>query len=207
MYEIFELELPEDAALGEAARVLSEGALVVLPTDTVYGIGARPDVAGAAERLFEAKRRPLSLTVPVLVADAEDAGMVGELDDRARTLAERFWPGGLTIVLPRSGRARSWKLGEERDTVGVRVPDHPVALALLARSGPLAVTSANLSGEPTPQRCEEVIAVFGDEVAVYLCAGPSTSAVPSTIVDLSGPEAVILREGALPAARVLGALG
>lgn len=210
MAEVYDLEGAGPdvlaAAVDAAAEAVAEGALVVLPTDTVYGIGARPDLPAATARLFEAKRRPRGLTLPVLVAHVADAGRVGVLDDRARAVAESFWPGGLTLVLPRAEALAGWELGEERDTVGLRVPDHPVALALLERTGPLAATSANRSGEPTPPECGAVREVFGDTVAVYLCHGPAPGGTPSTVVDLAGAEPRVLREGAVPAASALAAL-
>jgi tRNA threonylcarbamoyl adenosine modification protein (Sua5/YciO/YrdC/YwlC family) len=208
--ELFELgstkDSPPEEAIEAATRAVRAGELIVVPTDTVYGIAARPDRKKATALLFAAKRRPRDLTLPVLVGDVEDAGRVGVLDDRARALADRFWPGGLTLVLPRTELARRWDLGGEKQTAGVRVPNHPVALDLLRTTGPLAVTSANHSGEPTPSDCPGVRALFGQTVAVYLCAGP-VGGLASTVVDVSGPEPKVLREGAIRAAEVLAALG
>jgi L-threonylcarbamoyladenylate synthase len=194
-----------EPALAAAERALAKGEPVVLPTDTVYGVGARPDVEDATAKLFTAKGRPRDLTLPVLCADVAVAEEIAAFDDRARTLAARFWPGDLTIVLPRTDPSREWDLGEKRDTVGVRVPARDVALALLGRTGPLAVTSANRSGEPTPPDCEGVRAALGDAVAVYLCAGRCTGR-PSTLVDLTRPGLRVLREGAVAAADVMAAL-
>lgn len=209
MSEVFELgsasESLPDEAIQAAARAVRAGELVVLPTDTVYGIGARPDRKKATARLFAAKRRPRDLTLPVLVAGVEDAERVGVLDARARAIAGRFWPAGLTLVLPRTELARRWDLGDEKATVAVRMPDHPVALDLLRTTGPLAVTSANVSGEPTPSDCPGIRAVFGQWVAVYLCAGP-VGGLASTVLDLSGPEPTILREGAIPSHDLVAAL-
>jgi L-threonylcarbamoyladenylate synthase len=170
---------------------------VVLPTDTVYGVGARPDIPGATAKLFRAKGRPRSLTLPVLLPDVDAAERVAPLGARIRALAERFWPGPLTMVVPRGTPSREWDLGDERDTVGLRVPDHAVALALLAGAGPLAVTSANRSGEPTPPRCDGVQAVFGDDVDVYLCAG-RVAGRSSTVVDLTRTRPRVLRRGGIP---------
>jgi len=207
--ELFELtgadEQDLEEAVGAAARAVKGSSLVVLPTDTVYGIAARADRPRATGLLFSVKGRSRSLTLPVLAAGADDASKVAALDDRARALAERFWPGGLTLVLPRTTLARRWNLGDEKETVGVRVPDHPVALALLHRTGPLAVSSANVSGAPTPSDCRSLRTLFGQLVAVYLCAGP-IGGLASTVVDLSGPEPRILREGALPSADILSLL-
>jgi L-threonylcarbamoyladenylate synthase len=191
--------------LTAAKEALDRGELVVLPTDTVYGVAARPDISGATSKLFEGKRRPRDLTLPVLNAELREAESVAAFDDRARLLATRFWPGGVTIVLPRTPAARIWELGEEVETVGVRIPAHDIALALLERTGPLAVTSANLSGEPTPPDCEGVRGALGDAVAVYLCAG-ECAGTPSTVVDLTGPTVRIIREGAVRAADIAAVL-
>jgi L-threonylcarbamoyladenylate synthase len=183
--------------IADAARAALGGGLVVIPTDTVYGIGTRPDDAAATARLFEAKGRPRDLALPVLVATRAAAEEVAALDDRARSLAGRFWPGPLSLVLPRTARSRAWNLGEQADTVAVRVPHHPLALALLARTGPLAVTSANRTGEATPGTCEDLRAVFGDLVEVYLCEGSPLDGVASTVVDLTGAHVRFVRIGAV----------
>jgi tRNA threonylcarbamoyl adenosine modification protein (Sua5/YciO/YrdC/YwlC family) len=190
----------------EAAEAALAGRLIVLPTDTVYGIGTRPDDPAATARLFQAKGRPRELAIPVLVASREQAERVAVFDDRARRVAGRFWPGALSLVLPRTELSRPWALGEETATVAVRMPHHPLALALLARTGPLAVTSANRSGEPTPATCEELQRIFGDAVAVYLCASEPLAGLPSTVVDLTGPELRVLREGAVSEAELRAAL-
>jgi L-threonylcarbamoyladenylate synthase len=194
-----------EEGLPAAERALEGGELVVLPTDTVYGVAARPDISGATSRLFEAKRRPRDLTLPVLNAELREAESVAAFDDRARLLATRFWPGGVTIVLPRTRVARAWDLGGEVETVGVRIPAHGIALAILERTGPLAVTSANLSGQPTPPDCEGVRRALGEAVAVYLCAG-ECAGTPSTVVDVTGPTVRIMREGSVRAADIMAAL-
>lgn len=183
--------------IGEAVDAALAGALIVLPTDTVYGIGTRPDDPDATARLFEAKGRPRDLELPVLVATRGQASEIATFDDRAEALAGRFWPGALSLVLPRAERSRGWDLGEDRGTIAVRMPHDPLALAVLARTGPLAVTSANRSGAATPATCEELRAVFGDLVEVYLCAEEPLGDVPSTVVDLTGPEPRVLRAGAV----------
>ena len=179
----------------DAVEAVRAGGLVVVPTDTVYGIGCAPSNPEAIDRLFEAKRRPRSLVLPVLVADVAAAERLALMDDRARRLAERFWPGALTLVLPRSEESASWPLGEERDTIGLRVPASETALGLLRAAGPLAVTSANRSGATTPATCEEVHDVFATAVAVYLCADDQIAGRASTVVDVAGRR--ILREGDL----------
>ena len=183
-------------AIADAVAAAADGRLVVVPTDTVYGIGTRPDDAAATGRVFEAKGRPRELTLPVLAASLADAARVARLTERARALAARHWPGALTLVVPRTDASRGWDLGGDGETIGVRVPNHPVALALLERTGPLAVTSANRSGEPTPGTCDELRVIFGGAVAVYVCQPDPPPGVASTVVDLTdGPR--VLRPGAL----------
>ena len=191
----------------QAAQAALAGRLVVLPTDTVYGIGTRPDDATATTRLFEAKGRPAELTLPVLVPTPATAREIAAFDDRADALALAFWAGPLTLVLPRTAASRGWELGGDPGTVGVRMPHHPLTLAVLARTGPLAVTSANRSGEPTPTTCEGVEQVFGDAVEVYLCEAEPLAATASTVVDLATGEPRLLREGAVTEVDVRATLG
>lgn len=198
MGEVFNLSVPEVRALTAAEEALEAGELVVVPTDTVYGLAARPDLEGATQRVFAAKHRARDLMLPVLVPDVEDAADVAVLDARARALAAEFWPGGLTMVLPRTDVSRPWDLGDAPDTVGVRVPGHEITLSLLARTGPLAVTSANRSGEVTAPDCEGVQEALGDAVSIYLCEGRARLGVPSSIINLTGPEVHMIREGAVP---------
>ncbi len=188
---------PITGPLSEAAAAVRRGELIVLPTDTVYGIGTRPDDPAATARLFEAKRRPRDLELPVLVATAAAARAVAAFDERAERLASALWPGPLTLVLPRSSGASGWHLGGDPLTVGVRVPHHPLALAVLADTGPLAVTSANLSGRPPAETCDELQALFGDRVEVFLCQEVPLEGVASTVLDLAHGPAIILRAGSL----------
>ena len=183
--------------LGDAAAAARRGELIIFPTDTVYGIGTRPDDPAATARLFEAKRRPRDLELPVLVATLAAARAVAAFDERAERLAAALWPGPLTLVLPRSADAAGWDLGGEPATVGVRAPRHPLALALLADTGPLAVTSANLSGRPPAETCDELQALFGDLVEVFLCQEVPLDGVASTVLDLAHGPATIVREGSL----------
>jgi L-threonylcarbamoyladenylate synthase len=183
--------------LEDAVRATTRGELVVFPTDTVYGLGTRPDDAAATGRVFTAKRRPRDLELPVLVASLDQARGVGVFDERAERLAGAFWPGALTLIVPRAEAALGWDLGEEPATVGVRMPHHVLALALLAGAGPLAVTSANRSGEPTPLDCDGLVRTFGDLVAVYLCQPEPPAGSPSTVLDLTGAEPCVLREGSV----------
>jgi L-threonylcarbamoyladenylate synthase len=184
--------------LRDAAEAARGGELIVFPTDTVYGIGTRPDDPAATARVFEAKRRPRDLELPVLVATVTAARAVAAFDERAERLAAALWPGPLTLVLPRGADASGWDLGGDPETVGVRAPHHPLALALLAETGPLAVTSANLSGRPPAETCEELQAIFGEAVAVYLCQEGPLDGAASTVLDLAHGPATIIREGSLP---------
>lgn len=194
-------------AVGDAAAALRAGGLVVLPTDTVHGIAARPDDPLATQRLFDAKARPRELELPVLVPDLAAAERIAVFDGRARTLAARYWPGPLTLVLPRDRASSGWDLGGDPGTIGVRVPRHPLALAVLGMSGPLAVTSANRSGEPTPTDCGSIVEAFGDSVEVYLCDEGPLSGQASTVLDLAHGEPRILREGALSEGELRAAIG
>jgi L-threonylcarbamoyladenylate synthase len=189
-----------------AARAALEGSLVVLPTDTVYGIGTRPDDPAATARLFEAKGRPRELELPVLVPSKEAARRIASFDERAEALALRFWAGPLTIVLPRADPARAWDLGGDPNTIGVRMPHDLLTLAVLARTGPLAVSSANRSGDPTPSTCDAVEATFGGAVDVYLCAPEALSGSASTVVELASGTWRVLRAGAVPDEELADAL-
>jgi tRNA threonylcarbamoyl adenosine modification protein (Sua5/YciO/YrdC/YwlC family) len=187
-----------EGPLGDAAAAALRGELIVFPTDTVYGLGTRPDDPGATARLFEAKRRPRDLELPVLVATVEAARAAAVLDERAEILVAACWPGPLTLVLPRRAEASGWELGGDPATVGVRVPHHPLTLTLLAATGPLAVTSANRSGGPPVETCDDLHALFAEDVAVYLCEHGVLEGVASTVLDLAHGPASILRAGALP---------
>lgn len=184
----------------DAADALRGGALVVFPTDTVYGIAARPDLPEATRSLFEAKARPAELTLPVLVATVAEARTVGVLDDRADRLAAALWPGPVTLIVPRAAASLPWDLGGQAQTVGLRIPAHPLALELLARTGPLAVTSANRSGESPGRTCDELVAAFGDAVEVYLCHDEPFDGTPSTVVDLASDPPRVAREGVVASA-------
>lgn len=192
--------------VGDAAEAALRGDAIVMPTDTVYGIATRPDDAAATSRLFAAKERPADLELPVLVPSAAAAREIASFDERAAALAARFWAGALTLVLPRSDESSDWDLGGDPRTIGVRMPHHPLALAVLARTGPLAVTSANRSGQPTPTDCDGVHAVFGDLVAVYLCDASPLAGAASTVVDLAHGEPRFLRRGDIHEAELLAVL-
>jgi tRNA threonylcarbamoyl adenosine modification protein (Sua5/YciO/YrdC/YwlC family) len=188
--------------LADAAEALARGELVVLPTDTVYGLAARPDVPGATERLFRAKSRARSLTLPILVRDLAAARDVAAFHDLAERAARAWWPGPATLVLERTAQSRTWDLGDERATIAVRVPDEPLALELLRATGPLAVTSANRSGDPPGRTCEDLVQTFGEAVAIYLCRDDPLDGVASAVLDLTASPPRVLRPGALPAEAV-----
>lgn len=189
-------------ALDRALEVLRSGGLVAFPTDTVYGVGALAFVGSAVESLYAAKGRSTEKAIPVLIGDPQDITRVaGEVPELAIKLAERFWPGPLTLVVPKHPALPG--AVSATGTVGVREPDHPVARALLKRSGPLAVTSANLSGESSPTTAAEVLAQLGGRIALILDGGPTPGGVPSTVVDCVGSEPRILREGALSKEKIL----
>ena len=183
--------------LREAASAVRRGELVVLPTDTVYGIGADAFSPEAVGDLLEAKGRGRGMPSPVLVGSPNTLhGLVTEFSEQAWELVDAFWPGALTLVASHQP-SLTWDLGETRGTVAVRMPLHPVAIELLTEFGPMAVSSANLTGHPSPQDCDAAQEMLGDSVSVYLDAGPTPAAVPSSIVDVTGRVPVLLREGAI----------
>ncbi len=184
-------------AVEAAAEAALAGALIVFPTDTVYGIGTRPDRPEATARVFRAKARDRDTPLPVLVPSLEAAGQVAAFDERAERLAAAFWPGALTLVLPRTPASSGWDLGGDGATVGVRVPAHRLASALLKATGPLATSSANRSGEPPATTCAGVQRTFGDLVAAYLCADDPLEGAASTVVDLAHGAPALVRRGDL----------
>jgi len=180
-----------------AARAVTDGELVVMPTDTVYGVGCDAFSPEAVRALLAAKGRGRNMPPPVLVPHTRTLdGIATGISDAVRALASAFWPGGLTIVVPMQ-RTLSWDLGDTAGTVAVRMPLHPVALELLDRTGPMAVSSANRTGQPSPRTCDEAADQLGESVAVYLDGGESGSGVASTIVDGTGAVPRILRDGAV----------
>ena len=186
---------PTPEGIGRAAELLREGAVVAFPTDTVYGVGVAASRADRLEALFALKRRPLDRRIPMLVAGLDQAVEHGAtVDDRARALSSRFWPGALTIVLP---------FGD--GTQAFRAPDHAVALALIGAAGPLLATSANLSDQPDTLGADEVLIAFAtqqDELPAVVDGGPVPGGVASTVVDLSVTPARILRDGPIGRAQL-----
>jgi L-threonylcarbamoyladenylate synthase len=199
---------PEPAAIAQAAAALHAGGLVAFPTETVYGLGVDPFNEAAVERLFLAKGRPSEKGL--ILHLGERGGLTGlsrALPREAEILVERFFPGPLTLVLAARETIPRWVTGG-RDSVAIRMPDHPVALSLArAFGGPIAAPSANLSGAPPPTTADEVARDLGDRIELLLDGGPSPGGVPSTLVDLTGTTPRILRHGAIPEARVWEALG
>lgn len=190
-----------------AADAVRAGRCVVLPTDTVYGIGCDAFNNDAVATLLATKHRGPDMPVPVLVGSwVTIQGLVREFSETAKTLVEAFWPGGLSIVVPEAP-SLPWNLGDTRGTVLLRMPNQPLALELLQETGPMAVSSANISGNPPATTVAEAKAQFGDTVGVYLDGGPAAVGEPSTIIDISKPRPVILREGAIPVERIGEVLG
>ncbi|EDY45943.1 L-threonylcarbamoyladenylate synthase [Streptomyces sp. SPB074] len=183
--------------LREAAAAVRRGELVVLPTDTVYGIGADAFSAEAVGDLLTAKGRGRNMPSPVLIGSPNTLhGLVTDFSETAWDLVDAFWPGGLTLVA-RHQPSLAWDLGDTRGTVAIRMPLHPVAIELLSDFGPMAVSSGNLTGHPSPETCDAAQEMLGDSVSVYLDGGPTSGNVPSSIVDVSGEVPVLLRAGVI----------
>lgn len=187
--------------IDDAVAAALRGRAIVLPTDTVYGVGVRLS-DDAIKLLFRLKRRPADKPIPVLAAEVSSLAGVVELSPQAMRLAERHWPGPLTLVLPRSREMTTDLGGSDRGTVGVRVPDNDLTRKILGRTGPLAVTSANLSGQAPALTVEEARAALGGGVSVYVDGG-KVGGEPSTVVSV-GPRLEILRQGALGVEDLLG---
>lgn len=185
------------AGLAAAAAAATAGELVVMPTDTVYGIGADAFNAEAVRALLAAKGRGPDMPVPVLVGSWKTIeGLVIAVPPVATRLVEAFWPGGLSLIVEHAP-SLSWDLGDGKGTVMVRMPLHPVALDLLRSVGPMAVSSANRSGQPPAVTATDAQSQLGDQVAVYLDGGPAPIGVASTVVDVTGEIPVVLRQGAV----------
>ncbi|GAA5165204.1 L-threonylcarbamoyladenylate synthase [Ornithinimicrobium tianjinense] len=196
-----------EAALEAAAAAVRAGKVVVLPTDTVYGVGADAFDVVAVAMVLAAKHRGREMPPPVLVPNPRTVdGLALDVPMYARILMRQFWPGPLTLVL-RAQPSLQWDLGETNGTVALRMPDDEVALALLAEVGPMAVTSANVTGQPAAQTGQEALDQLGGAVATYLDDGPRTGGLPSTILDCTGEEPVVLRLGALSTEEIRGVLG
>lgn len=200
---------PSKAALARAARRLREGGLVAFPTETVYGLGADATNERAVAAIYAAKSRPRFNPLIIHVPNAAAAARLVRFDARARALAKAFWPGPLTLVLPRRRDNKiSWLASAGLDTLAIRVPDHDAALALLRTSNlPLAGPSANRSGRISPTSAAHVADSLGNRVDLILDGGPCRVGVESTVVDLSGKRAVLLRPGGVPRAAIARIIG
>jgi tRNA threonylcarbamoyl adenosine modification protein (Sua5/YciO/YrdC/YwlC family) len=195
------------AALASAEHCVSSGQLVVLPTDTVYGIGADAFDGTAVAALLAAKGRGRDMPVPVLVGSWHTIdGLVYSVPDAARELIQAFWPGALSLVV-RQAPSLQWDLGDAYGTVMLRMPLHPIAIELLREVGPMAVSSANISGKPAAVTAADAREQLADLVEVYLEGGPSAQQAASTIVDLTGAQPRVLRQGPVTAAAIADVLG
>jgi len=193
----------EANSLERAAELLCAGQLVAFPTDTVYGVGAPVFDAKSVASIYVAKERPPEKAIPVLIADDSDLPRIALcVPDVARVLIAQFWPGGLTLVLPKRPDVPEIVSGDE--TVAVRIPDLDLARALMRLTGPLAATSANRSGQPSPVTAEDVMAQLGGRIAAVLDGGLCPGGVPSTVVDCVAWPPCVLRQGALTVAMLRG---
>jgi L-threonylcarbamoyladenylate synthase len=181
-------------AIARALEILHSGGLVAFPTDTVYGLGSLAFDAEAIASIYTAKDRPIEKAIPVLIGDMDELDQVAlDIPDIGRRLASRFWPGPLTILFPKKQDLP--EAVSATATVGLRVPDHEIARALLRAAGPMAVTSANVSGQASPTTAAEVFAQLGGRIELIIDGGKTPGGVPSTLVDCTGNEIRVLREG------------
>ena len=204
MSDIFDCSDAEqrEAGLAAATAAVLRGELIVLPTDTVYGIGADAFRPAAVSGLLVAKGRDRQMPPPVLVGSVRAANaLIEDLGPYGQQLIDEFWPGGLTIVC-RAQRSLKWDLGDTKGTVALRMPQHPVALELLAETGPMAVSSANQTGQPAAVTVQGAREQLGELIEVYLDGGPCETDVPSTIVDLTDDMPRLLRAGAVSIGRL-----
>ncbi|GGF41000.1 threonylcarbamoyl-AMP synthase [Marmoricola endophyticus] len=195
-----------EEGLATASLAVRRGELVVLPTDTVYGIGCDAFEPESVQALLDAKGRGRDMPPPVLISAVTTLdALASSVPEWARVLADSYWPGPLTLVCPQQ-ESLQWDLGETRGTVAVRMPDHDVALDLIQRTGPLAVSSANSTGEPAATDADAAERMLGSSLSVLLDAGPTAGEQPSTILDCTGERPRVLREGALSLADIRATL-
>jgi L-threonylcarbamoyladenylate synthase len=186
---------PLNGELDSLAAIIERGGVIAIPTDTVYGLACHPDRPDAAERIFTIKRRPPEMELSLLAASQRDAARFGQLDGPARRLADHFWPGPLSIIVPASA-PRHPAIPRHGDTISLRVPASPALRKLLEKTGPLATTSANPHGQAPASTAQEVHAILGKQIDAILDGGPA-SGRPSTIIDCSVTPARVLRTGPL----------
>jgi L-threonylcarbamoyladenylate synthase len=192
-------------AITNALEILLSGGLVAFPTDTVYGVGSLAFHQQAIESIYVAKDRPIEKAIPVLIGDNEDLIKVAdEIPLFAIRLIARFWPGPLTVLVPKKPTLP--EAISATATVGVRVPDHDIARALLRLAGPMAVTSANISGQPSPTTAQQVFDQLGGRIAMIIDGGETPGGIPSTLVDCTGDEIRVLREGPISKDQLLNAI-
>lgn len=202
MSEIISEALDAGAAWQRAVDELRAGGVVVVPTDTVYGIAADAFNLLATGRIFALKRRPRSLPLPVLVSRPRQAwALAASVPQAATDLAAEYWPGALTLIVPQTPDL-PWDLGRSAGKIALRMPMHQGLLSLLESVGPVAATSANVSGEPTPRTVAEIYARLGDGVGVYVDGGEAPTDKGSTIVDVTGPVPLVVREGPIAVADI-----
>jgi len=203
--ETLRLAASDPDSISRALDVLRAGGLVAFPTDTVYGVGALAFDGAAIEAIYAAKDRPVEKAIPILIAGVDELGKVAErVPHMAQVLAARFWPGPLTLVIPKLPTLP--EAVSATSTVAVRVPDHPIARALLRQAGPMAVTSANLSGEDNPITAGDVLRQLGGHIPLILDGGSAPGGTPSTVVDCLGIHPSILREGPIAMEQLVEAL-
>lgn len=201
------ITLPADnpASIQTALELLREGEIIAFPTDTVYGLGANAFYSPGIIKLFEAKGRDANKAIAVLIGDLAQLDLLTEnINETGKKLARKFWPGALTIVVPKKKDVP--ELLTAGNSIGIRMPDHPVALALLKQFGPIAVTSANLSGKNNPHNAEDVYKQLNKRIPLILDGGSCPGGIPSTVVDCSDNEVHILRPGAISEEEIKAAL-
>jgi L-threonylcarbamoyladenylate synthase len=203
MSRILSTSLPN--IIQTAQQTFLKNGVVVIPTDTVYGVSVRYDNAEAIEKLYELKNRGKEKALPILIGSLDQLEFVArEVPPAAQRLIQAFWPGGLTIILPK--KLNLPKNLSEYDTVGIRMPNHPFVLQLMLQCGPLATTSANISGGANPTSIADVLKQLEYGVNLYLDDGPTAGDVPSTVVDCSAKEIKVLREGIIPSSEIFEVL-
>jgi L-threonylcarbamoyladenylate synthase len=187
----------------KGAEIIRKGGVIAFPTDTVYGVGAGIYIEGAIQRLFEIKKRPLEMALPILLADAAQIHEVArELPAFAWRLIKQFLPGGLTLVVYRSKVVKDIITGGG-DTVAIRIPNHPVPVTLIRESGmPIIGTSANISGQPAVKTAEDIRRQMGDSIDLIIEGMPAPQGIESTVIDVTGEMPVVLREGAIKRAEI-----